>query len=298
LRPTSFGVGSAAASPYRAQGVVPLALDLDMIGPIGRTVEDVILLDEVIQRRPVPRVADIQGRRLGNAREQWHGLDPEVERICQAALQQLQSAGAQLVDVTGLKDIDAEAMELFGTLITAGNQHDLKVFLAENVPGLSMQELLAGVRSADVHYWFEKAAHAHLPSGELNAARHERRMALIARYGQLISGNRLDAMVCPTEPVVAPLIRPAGDRFDDTLSIAGEVMSAPLAYVRNTAPTCVLGVPALSLPAGLSGAGLPVALQFVGLPGADAPLLGLAAAVQSILGPIPAAPVPTNDGWS
>jgi mandelamide amidase len=292
LRPTFSGeplANTQRSHTYGAAGVVPLAYDLDTIGPIGRTVDDVILLDEVITGRPVPRTSGVSGKRLGVSPDQWRNLDPEVEKVCRAALQQLKSAGAELIEVD-LSAIHAEAMALFTTLITAGNQLDLKDFLAHRVPGLRMEDLIADIRSSDVHYYFEKAAHAKLSDVELTAARHGRRTELIAQYIRTLSTNRLDAIVCPTEPLVAPPIRPEGDRFDDTLSIGGQSVSAALTYIRNTAPTCVLGAPGLTVPAGLSGSGLPVALEFDALPGADAALLALGLAVQSIIGHLAAPP--------
>jgi indoleacetamide hydrolase len=273
-------------NPYEASGVVPLARDLDTVGPIGRTLDDLILLDEVITSRLVPPLTAIAGRRLGFAADQWQDLDPDVERGCRAAVQRLVDAGAQLVEVD-LRGIHEEAMALFSVLITAGNKLDLGDFLSRHVPGSSMKNVMAQVRSADVRYWFDKAAHASLSTTELDEARHHRRAELITRYRGVFSDNRLDAIVCPTEPVVAPPIRARGDRFDDTLTIAGQTVSAPFAYIRNTAATCVLGAPGLTIPIGLGNSGLPMGLELDAIPGADSRLLALGRVVQSILGPCP-----------
>jgi indoleacetamide hydrolase len=273
-------------SPYEASGVVPLARDLDTVGPIARTLDDLILLDEVITRRRVPPLTAIAGRRLGFAADRWQDLDPDVERGCRAAVQRLVDAGAQLVEVD-LRGIHEEAMALFSVLITAGNKLDLPDFLSRHVPGSSMKDVMAQVRSADVRYWFDAAAHAKLSATELDEARHRRRAELIICYRTVFSDNHLDAIVCPTEPVVAPPIRARGDRFDDTLSIAGQTVSAPFAFIRNTAATCVLGAPGLTLPIGLGESGLPIGLELDATPGADPSLLALGRVVQAILGPCP-----------
>ncbi len=112
-------------NPYKASGVVPLARDLDSVGPIARTVDDLILLDEVITRRLVPPLTAITGQRLGISADQWQDLDPDVERECRGAVQRLADAGAQLVEVD-LRGIHEEAMALFKILITAGNKLDLR----------------------------------------------------------------------------------------------------------------------------------------------------------------------------
>jgi indoleacetamide hydrolase len=286
LRPSYPGKTLAGrySGGYGADGVVPLALDLDTIGPMGRTVDDVIVLDEVITGRPVPQ-RSLAGARLGISQDQWRDLDPEVERVCRGALGRLKSAGAELVAVD-LTAIHEEAMGLFNTLITWGMQVDLREFLASRVPGLSVEQVLAGIRSADVRYFFDQAMQAKISAVELDAARHSRRTELITQYGRAMAAQRLAAIVRPTEPVVAPAIRLKGDRFDDTLSVAGKTVSAGAPLIRNTAPTCALGAPGLSIPAGLSASALPIALEFDALPGADAALLALGRAVESVLGSI------------
>jgi indoleacetamide hydrolase len=273
-------------NPYEASGVVPLARDLDIVGPIGRTMDDIVLLDEVITGQLVPPLGAIAGRRLGFAADQWQDLDPDVERGCRAAVERLVEAGAQLVEVD-LRGIHEEAMALFSVLITAGNKVDLTDFLAHHFPGTSMEAVMAQVRSADVRYWFDEAMHATLSTTELDEARHRRRAELIARYRGVLSDNRLHAIVCPTEPVVAPSIRARGDRFDDTLTIAGKTVSAAFAYIRNTAVTCVLGAPGLTIPVGLGKSGLPMGLELDAMSGADSRLLALGRVVQSILGTCP-----------
>jgi Asp-tRNA(Asn)/Glu-tRNA(Gln) amidotransferase A subunit family amidase len=60
--------------------------------------------------------------------------------------------------------------------------------------------------------------------------------------------------------------------------------------MRNTRPFSVLGLPALSIPCGATRAGLPVGLQIVGPPGADAQVLRFGHAAGRALG-LPATPV-------
>jgi hypothetical protein len=75
--------------------------------------------------------------------------------------------------------------------------------------------------------------------------------------------------------------------LDDTLSIAGQTVSAPFAYIRNTAATCVLGAPGLTIPIGLGISGLPMGLELDAIPGADSRSLALGRVARSILGPCP-----------
>lgn len=57
--------------------------------------------------------------------------------------------------------------------------------------------------------------------------------------------------------------------------------------IRNTGMTGAVGAPGVSLPAGLTEAGLPVGLELDGLAGADAALLALGAAAERAIGLLP-----------
>lgn len=85
----------------------------------------------------------------------------------------------------------------------------------------------------------------------------------------------LDVLALPTTPITAP---PVNAR--DTDLGGGWTATMPALLAHNT-PFSVLGLPAMSLP--LPGEGLPVGLQLVGGPGADAELLAVAAEVEAAL---------------
>jgi Asp-tRNA(Asn)/Glu-tRNA(Gln) amidotransferase A subunit family amidase len=74
------------------------------------------------------------------------------------------------------------------------------------------------------------------------------------------SFDEVDVWLLPSVSEVAPSRETTGDR---SLQI----------------PASLLGLPAVSVPVGLSTAGLPIGAQFVGAVGADEDVLGLAAAV-------------------
>jgi mandelamide amidase len=79
-----------------------------------------------------------------------------------------------------------------------------------------------------------------------------------------------------------------GDLRDDEIEINGRMQNKNLMLLRNTHATGALGVPGISLPAGLSQKGLPVGLELDGLAGHDSELLGVGMAVERVLGPLPA----------
>jgi indoleacetamide hydrolase len=84
--------------------------------------------------------------------------------------------------------------------------------------------------------------------------------------------------VYPTVPLPAP---PLGD--DDTTELDGREVPVFLTTIRNTGPGSTAGMPAISLPAGATGDGLPIGISLEGLPGEDVALLASAGLVEAAL---------------
>ena len=97
-------------------GVVAFASSLDQVGPLTKTVRDAALLmnaiaghdplDTTSLNEPVPDYTAMLGRglrgmRLGLPKEYMiGGIDPQVKQAIEKAIAQLQSLGAEIVDVT------------------------------------------------------------------------------------------------------------------------------------------------------------------------------------------------------
>jgi indoleacetamide hydrolase len=94
------------------------------------------------------------------------------------------------------------------------------------------------------------------------------------------------AIVFPATIVPAPKIG-EGDR---EVEVRGRRLPLDEAISCNIAPGSTVGLPGLVLPAGLTSAGLPVALEFGGPAGSDRRLLDLGRALEAALGRLPAPP--------
>jgi indoleacetamide hydrolase len=68
----------------------------------------------------------------------------------------------------------------------------------------------------------------------------------------------------------------------------GEPMDEMVAFLRNTDPASVAGIPGLSLPAGMKQEGLPVGIELDGPTGSDRRLLAIGVAFEQVLGSMPA----------
>jgi indoleacetamide hydrolase len=247
-------------------------------------VADVALVDELVTGEPAPAPSG-RALRLGVPREGFYDdLHPEVARCTERALERLAAAGVDLVDVqvAGAHALDAECGF---PIVFFEVAQDLPAYLA-TLPGpesaLTLADVLAQVASPDVRGALEVAA-----SGAFTEDAHRQAMAtrdrLRAAYAAALrpaDGERLDALVYPTVPLPAP---PLGD--DETTELNGREVPVFLTTIRNTGPGSTAGMPAISLPAGTTQAGLPIGISLEGLPGEDAALLATARRVEAALGP-------------
>ena len=67
--------------------------------------------------------------------------------------------------------------------------------------------------------------------------------------------------------------------------LAGRPMSTYIEWMRSCSRISVTGSPALAVPAGFTGEGLPVGIQIVGRPGDDAGVLAVGLAFEQAMGP-------------
>jgi indoleacetamide hydrolase len=282
LRPTTIG-----GERYPLDGVVPLSFDLDTIGPMARTVADLALLHSAIIGAPQPVVSSLAGVRIGiSTTHYWENLDGGVADVANAALQQLKAAGAVLVEVdvgTYLND----AGEAFWTLINAGFRDDLAVFFKRQGIRRTAEAVIDAIASRDTLRLFQLAREAPLTTELIDAARGAVRERVRSAYAEMFKSHGIAAIAYPTEPLVAPKIAVDGDRFEDEVMVGGRATSKVGILIHNTRFTCALGVPGLSLAAGLTAEGLPVGLEFDGLAGDDVALLGLGMAAEKVLGRLP-----------
>jgi Asp-tRNA(Asn)/Glu-tRNA(Gln) amidotransferase A subunit family amidase len=273
---------------YPDEGVVPLALDLDTVGPMARSVADVALLHAVISAMPVPTAPTAASLRIGIPRKPyWEDLETEVAQVAEQALERLRAAGVILVDV----DVGAYyplAQEIYMTLVTHGIKADLQPYLARVDVTLSVQELIERIASRDTKTLFEDCARTQIAPTTLAKARGALREKIQQVYRNLFSAHHIVAIAFPTSPIVAPLINPNGDRRDAQIDLNGRRVNLGQTMFRNTRVTGALGAPGLSLPAGLTRQGLPVGLELDGLNGADADLLAVGMRVEQVLGALPA----------
>jgi indoleacetamide hydrolase len=286
LRP-SVGNGGAQRRYNDANLVVPISHTRDTVGPMGRTVADVALLDSIITFTPMAKAEPLQGKRLGIPAAFWAGLDRDLETVIKAARARLADAGIVLVDldIPGLFEQNAKVSFPIALHEPIA---DFPAYLkaSEIVDGtFTLADIAAKIASPDV-----KGAFGAITADAFGAAYQDaitvQRPALQKMYEAYFRDNNLDGILFPTTVAPAPPI--------DAVKGSGEMSingGAPVptfdTMIRNTDPGSNAGIPGLSLFAGMTPAGLPVGLEIDGPVGSDAKLLGLGLSIEAILGSAP-----------
>lgn len=281
LRP-SVGNGGRERRYHDDNAVVPISHTRDTIGPMGRTVGDVALLDAVISGRPLPAAIALKGLRIGIPASFWAGLDTQLAAVMAAAKNKLAGAGVVFVDVD-LAGLAALHDKVSSPIVAHELIADIPAYLAATgVRGIGVADIAAQIASPDVKGIFDAILGGSFGAAYADAM-NVYRPRLQALYADYFSANALDAMMFPTTILPATTIDAV--HGSSTVSING---GAPVntfeAYIRNTNPDSNAGIPGLSIPAGITAGGLPVGLELDGPLGSDAKLLGIGMSIEAVLG--------------
>lgn len=262
LKPT-FGRVSVA-------DVIPLSPRLDCVGPLARSAADAaLMLDPIFVRgksEPPLRGAITQRSRrrfrLGLPKDFLsENSSSDVEYAFTEALRIFRKLGAHLKEVS---------IPLLHETEDAGNQ----IAWAE-ATHYHQQAGWFPARATDygedvrsrLELGAKVPATAYLKALEL-------RESFIGSFHAAMSGANLDCLAVPSTPIPAPLIG------EETTAVCGINHPTRALLLRNNRPANLAGLPAISVPCGLSPAGLPIGLQLIGCVTDEALLLRIAHAFE------------------
>jgi aspartyl-tRNA(Asn)/glutamyl-tRNA(Gln) amidotransferase subunit A len=254
-------------------GVFPLSWSLDHPGPLARSVEDAAIVLQAIagadprdrttdgQMVPDFRAAvrrDVRGLRVGVLDDPYHRQVEHGVRIAfDAALDVLRGIGLRLEPVTVPRAAEAFVAQLAIIQAEAASVHER--WLADR-PQDYGPETLERLRQGQF-----------VTATQYLRAQKVRGLAL-EEYAELF--RRLDALVLPSVPAVAPRIGQA------TVDLDGEAVETRALMTRFSRLFNFVGAPALSVPCGFGAEGLPVGLQIAGRPMDEETVIAIGAAYE------------------
>jgi len=272
---------------YSQEGITPIAHTRDTAGPMARTVEDLVLLDDVITgAKDKVTAASLKGLRIGVYKAYYFdAVDAETERLTLAAIDKLKAAGAEIVDVDmpGLKDLDDKVS--FPVALFEANV-DLAKYLKKFGIPIDVKGVAAQIKSSDVKGVFDgmvvPGAEKAIPPEAYNAAL-AMRPKLQKLFADTFAQNRIAAIAFAMTPLPAA---PIGD--DEKTKLNGQDVPTFPTFIRNADPGSNAGIPGITVPIARTQAGLPIGLGLDGPAGSDRKLLSIGLALEQLFGRLPA----------
>jgi aspartyl-tRNA(Asn)/glutamyl-tRNA(Gln) amidotransferase subunit A len=253
-------------------GTLPLGYSLDHMGPLTRSVRDAAIFlnaiagrdprDETSSRRPVIDFipedgCSLRGMRIGFPENfYFERIDADVESSVRGAIARAASMGAELKpilvpDIAALNAVGQVTLLAEASAIMEPHLENRSRFGADVLSRLDQGRLIPA-------------------TDYINAQRVRRRLR--TEFAKL--WKEVDCFLTPTTPDTAPRVG------ENTVRLGGRDEDTRIAVTRLVRGINVVGLPALSIPCGLSGKGLPVGLQIVGAPFEEATILRVGAALE------------------
>jgi aspartyl-tRNA(Asn)/glutamyl-tRNA(Gln) amidotransferase subunit A len=258
-------------------GVIAFASSLDQAGAMAQTVRDCAVLLEVMSGfdsqdatsldLPVPHweaalSADLRGKKVGIPKEyRVDAMPAEIEALWQQGIAWAKDAGAEIVEVS--LPHTKYALPTYYIIAPAEASSNLArydgVRYGQRVlpDGANLQDMYAATRAAG--FGAEVKRRILIGTYVLSAGYYDAyytkaqkvRALIVQDFAQAF--EQVDVLLTPTAPSAAFAL--------------GEQQADPIAMYLNdvfTVPASLAGLPAMSIPAGLDGQGLPLGLQIIG----------------------------------
>ena len=260
------------------RGLMVTSFNGDHIGPMTRSVADSALvlqalagydpLDPSTVPVPIPDYSEGLGSDLSGltagipANYFFDEVDPEVETAVRNAIAALQELGVTV------REVSLPSMEHVGALRAAS--------LSDGV--VTHEPYLASDRDKyGPNVIYRTLAGQFVLGRDYSRALKVQRL-IKEEYARVL--QEVDFLVTPTAPVPAPRI----DAVEIELNGETHRVRGPASgfISRNTSPMNGNGLPAITVPCGFSGGGLPIGVQFIGRPFEEGLLFQVAAGYEGV----------------
>ena len=257
-------------------GLVAYASSLDQIGPITKDVTDCANILNIIAGRDemdstsidkeVPdctksRVQDVKGLKIGLPKEDFvKGMDPEVEGAVKAAVKQLESLGAEVVEISlPNTDYAISTYYLIAPAEAATNlaRYDGVSYGERAEDAADLVEMMTKTRSQ--YLGEEVKRRIMIGNYALSAGYYDAYYLKALKVRRLVKEDydkafkEVDVIICPAAPSVAYKI---GEKIDNPLEM----------YLQDacTVPLNLAGLPGISVPCGYNKDKMPIGMQIIG----------------------------------
>ena len=258
-------------------GVIAFASSLDQAGPMARDVRDCAIMleamagfdakDSTSLPLDVPRweaglSSSLAGKRVGIPKEyRVDGMPAEIEALWEQGIAWLKDAGAEIVEVS--LPHTRYALPTYYIIAPAEASSNLARYdgvrygLRDLPDGAGLQDMYAATRAAG--FGPEVKRRIMIGTYVLSAGFYDAYYNQAQKVRTLIARDfdaaweSCDLLLTPTAPSAAFAL--------------GEKLADPIAMYLNdvfTVPSSLAGLPAMSVPGGLDGHGLPLGLQIIG----------------------------------
>ncbi|WP_417257230.1 amidase [Celeribacter halophilus] len=229
----------------KTTGALNISWTLDHTGPITRNVEDMASVMEALTGQKYNehlQGESLEGIRIGVPTKYFNErLQPDVKAAFDTSLARLGELGAVLIDV----NVDYKSEDIDDVLIIeaaeAGYIHERRILGSLDKYGSDVRTALGS--SHDI------SALSYIRALGRRRTIKENTSALF---------DVVDYIATPTMPITAPRLTTRD------VTIGGETEDIFSCMIRYTSIFDMSGHPALSIPCGLSGDGLPIGLQLAG----------------------------------
>ncbi|MGH3978978.1 MAG: amidase [Pseudonocardiaceae bacterium] len=240
-------------------GVFPLSETCDHVGLLGADVGTVAAAFGALTGRSFDPGAPLDGTVIGHPTDTyWRVHDPAIAAGVDRAAQALAAAGAQLFDVTmpGIDELAATYRVIVGAEAYATHRDWLSHHPEDYQPATRTRLLAVAEQSAADYVTAQRT-----------------RRGIGAQLLEHLSG--VDLLLTPTTPLRAT---PIGAQRVEVAG--GSTVEVRAALLSLTLPFSLLGLPAVSVPAG-GVTGLPAGVQLVAVRGGEQAALGAAGRITA-----------------
>ncbi|UXM96131.1 Asp-tRNA(Asn)/Glu-tRNA(Gln) amidotransferase subunit GatA [Bartonella sp. HY329] len=279
-------------------GVVAYASSLDQAGPIAKDVRDAAILlksmasydlkDSTSVNIAVPDYEaalgrSVKGMRIGIPKEYYvDGMSPEIVELWNKGKEWLKAAGAEIVDIS--LPHTKYALPAYYIVAPAEASSNLArydgVRYGLRVPGKDIQEMYENSRSAG--FGTEVKRRILIGTYVLSSGYYDAYYLKAQKVRSLIKKDFDDSFAAGIDAILAPATPTAAFAIGDE-----KLKADPVAMYLNdifTVTVNMAGLPAITVPAGLSNDGLPLSLQLIGRPFGEETLFQLSHVIEQATG--------------